>query len=132
MIECTSEFQGLDHESMSTIDQLVTENENLRRKLQTLPVIEQAKGILMRRYQIPADDAFEMLRRLSQDTNTKLHLVAQTITHQCEAESSERTSRPDPATTPTPHRPEAVKSNGRSSEELFAVFHPGTQPKITT
>ena len=70
MIECTSEFQRLDHESMSTIDQLVTDNKNLRRKLQTLPVIEQAKGILMGRYQIPADDAFEMLRRCSQDTNT--------------------------------------------------------------
>ena len=58
------------------MDRLVVENENLRRKLQTLPVIEQAKGILMGRYGIPADDAFEMLRRCSQDTNTKLHLVA--------------------------------------------------------
>ncbi len=47
MIECTSESRSLDHESMSTIDRLVTENENLRRKLQTLAVIEQAKGILM-------------------------------------------------------------------------------------
>lgn len=131
MIECASEFQSLDHKSMSTIDQLVTENENLRRKLQTLPVIEQAKGILMGQYQIPADDAFEMLRRCSQDTNTKLHLVAQTIiSHRYEAEASDKPSRRDPATTPTPHPPEASESNGRSSlsphpadrdtEELFA------------
>jgi len=91
MIECTSEFQSLGPgESMSTIDRLVIDNENLRRKLQTLPVIEQAKGILMGRYGIAADDAFEMLRRRSQDTNTKLHLVAQTIiTHRCQAEASE-------------------------------------------
>jgi hypothetical protein len=98
MIECTSEFQSLDpDESMSTIDRLMIENENLRRKLQTLPVIEQAKGILMGRYQIPADDAFEMLRRRSQDTNTKLHLVAQTIiSHRCQGAATDRPSRRDP------------------------------------
>ena len=73
MIECTSEFRSLDpDEPTNPVDRLVTENENLRRKLQTLPVIEQAKGILMGRYGIPADDAFEMLRRWSQHTNTKL------------------------------------------------------------
>ena len=38
-------------------------------------MIEQAKGILMGRYGIPAEAAFEMLRRCSQDTNTKLHRV---------------------------------------------------------
>jgi hypothetical protein len=95
MIECTSEFQRLDpDEPTSTIVRLVTENEHLRRKLQTLPVIEQAKGILMSRYGIPADDAFELLRRWSQDTNTKLHLVAETIiSHQRHAEASDQPSR---------------------------------------
>ena len=136
MIECTSDFQSLDpDESTSTFDQLVTENENLRRKLQTLPVIEQAKGILMGRYGIPADDAFEMLRRWSQDTNTKLHLVAQTIiSHRCQAEASDRLSRRDPASTPAAHPPgqEACGSHRRSSlsphltaardtEDLFAA-----------
>ena len=101
MIECASEFQSLyPDESTGTTDRLVTENENLRRKLQTLPVIEQAKGILMGRYGILADDAFEILRRWSQDTNTKLHLVAQTvISHQCRAEDPETLSRRDPAST---------------------------------
>ena len=119
MIECTSEFQSHDpDESTSTIDRLVTENENLHRKLQTLPVIEQAKGILMGRYGIPADDAFEMLRRWSQDTNTKLHLVAQTIiSHRCRAEDLETPSRQDPASTPPAHPPghEASGPDDRSS-----------------
>jgi hypothetical protein len=105
MIECTSEFRSLDpDEPTNPVDRLVTENENLRRKLQTLPVIEQAKGILMGRYGIPADDAFEMLRRWSQHTNTKLHLVAQTIiNNRCPAEASDRTTHRDPASTPTAH-----------------------------
>ena len=63
MIECTSEFRSLDRdESTSTIDRLVTENESLRRKLQTVPVIEQAKDFLMGRYGILGEHAFEMLR----------------------------------------------------------------------
>ena len=146
MIECTSEFQSLDpDESTSTIDRLVTENENLRRKLQTLPVIEQAKGILMGRYGIPADDAFEMLRRWSQDTNTKLHLVAQTIiSHRCQAEASDKPSRRDPASTPAAHPQgqETCGSDGRSSssphpaaatdtEELFAT-HPWAPCRTST
>jgi len=141
MIECTSEFQSLDpDESTSTIERLVTENENLRRKLQTLPVIEQAKGILMGRYGILADDAFEILRRWSQDTNTKLHLVAQTIvSHPCRAEDPDPPSGRGSALTPAAHPPgqEASGSDDRSllspqppafqdAEELFAAvsWHP--------
>ena len=102
MIERTSEFQCLEPDGpTNTIERLVVENENLRRKLQTLPVIEQAKGILMGHYGIPADDAFEMLRRFSQDTNTKLHLVAQTIINRrCPAEASDGQTLRDPAWTP--------------------------------
>ena len=105
MIDCTSEFQSLDpDESMSTIDRLVIENENLLRKLQTLPVIEQAKGILMGRHGIPADDAFEMLRRRSQDTNTKLHLVAQSIiSHRCQAAATDTPPPLDPSATAAAH-----------------------------
>lgn len=61
------------------IVRLITENDNLRRKLETQPVIEQAKGILMGCYGLSADAAFTLLRRWSQDTNTKLHRVAQTV-----------------------------------------------------
>jgi hypothetical protein len=45
-------------------------------------VIEQAKGILMLTYRIDADTAFELLRRHSQTTNTKVHdLAAHLIAH---------------------------------------------------
>lgn len=39
-------------------------------------LIGQAMGILMERYGIDADRAFAVLRRYSQDTNTKLRLIA--------------------------------------------------------
>lgn len=65
--------------STLTVARLVTENENLRRKLETQPVIEQAKGILMGYHGVSADDAFDLLRRWSQDSNTKLHQVARAV-----------------------------------------------------
>jgi ANTAR domain len=43
-------------------------------------VIGQAKGILMERYRLTPDDAFAMLSQISQDTNTKLHDVADRLT----------------------------------------------------
>jgi AmiR/NasT family two-component response regulator len=39
-------------------------------------LIEQAKGILMERHKITEDEAFTMLTRSSQQTNTKLRDVA--------------------------------------------------------
>ena len=44
-------------------------------------VIGQAKGVLMERYKITADAAFALLARASQDTNRKLHEVAEHLTH---------------------------------------------------
>lgn len=45
---------------------------DLRRKLATLPVIEQAKGMLIGLYGCDADTAYKMLRRWSCDHNLKL------------------------------------------------------------
>ena len=39
-------------------------------------VIEQAKGIVMVAYRVDADAAFQLLRRHSQNSNTKLHELA--------------------------------------------------------
>jgi transcriptional regulator with GAF, ATPase, and Fis domain len=39
-------------------------------------IIGQAEGILMERFQLTADQAFAVLRRVSQANNTKLHAVA--------------------------------------------------------
>lgn len=49
---------------------------NLRTAMLTRAVIEQAKGILMERHKIPAEQAFTVLTRASQDTNDKLRNVA--------------------------------------------------------
>lgn len=43
-------------------------------------LIGQAKGILMERFKLNADHAFELLARVSQDRNVKLHDVAEQLT----------------------------------------------------
>ncbi|MBB1151855.1 GAF and ANTAR domain-containing protein [Amycolatopsis sp. DR6-1] len=51
-----------------------------RRAVDTRDVIGQAKGILMNREGLTADEAFDLLRRTSQDLNVKLVEVARTLT----------------------------------------------------
>ena len=51
----------------------------LQQALTTRDVIGQAKGILMERRGISADEAFDALRRASQSLNVKLTQVAQTL-----------------------------------------------------
>jgi len=48
----------------------------LRAAINSRDIIGQAKGILMERYQMGADAAFQLLVRTSQSTNVKLHDVA--------------------------------------------------------
>jgi GAF domain-containing protein len=43
-------------------------------------IIGQAKGILMERFRLNADQAFDVLAEVSQDTNRKLHVVAEELT----------------------------------------------------
>ena len=50
--------------------------DSIQRALQTRAPIEQAKGILMALHGVDADKAFDLLRRESQATNTRLHTVA--------------------------------------------------------
>ncbi|MEC3977107.1 GAF and ANTAR domain-containing protein [Amycolatopsis sp. H20-H5] len=52
----------------------------LRQAIDTRDVIGQAKGILMNRRKITADEAFDVLRRTSQDLNVKLADLAKTLT----------------------------------------------------
>ena len=52
----------------------------LREALESRDVIGQAKGILMEREKVTADEAFEMLRRASQRVNRKLRDLAQEMT----------------------------------------------------
>jgi GAF domain-containing protein len=55
------------------------ESEQLQSALSTRDRIGQAKGIIMERFKIDDVRAFEMLRKLSQDTNTKLVDVAHRV-----------------------------------------------------
>jgi GAF domain-containing protein len=54
-------------------------HEQLQSALSTRDRIGQAKGIIMERYDIDDVAAFDMLRRLSQDTNTKLTDIAERV-----------------------------------------------------
>ena len=58
---------------------LAEENEHLRRALETRDVIGQAKGVLMERFGTDAERAFEILVKLSQDSNTRVADVARRL-----------------------------------------------------
>jgi GAF domain-containing protein len=53
--------------------------ENLKVAVDARKLVGQAMGILMERYDLDGDQAFDVLRRYSQDTNTKLRDVAQQL-----------------------------------------------------
>ncbi|AGM07096.1 ANTAR domain-containing protein [Amycolatopsis keratiniphila] len=55
------------------------ERDQLRQALETLPVIEQAKGMFMLLRGWSAEQAFAALKTVSQHTNVKLHDVATVI-----------------------------------------------------
>jgi transcriptional regulator with GAF, ATPase, and Fis domain len=57
----------------------VQTEDNLWRAVDSRKLIGQAQGILMERYALNADHAFEVLRRYSQHSNVKLRAVAQMV-----------------------------------------------------
>lgn len=69
--------------------------------LDTMPVIEQAKGIIMAQCGWPADLAFDALRRASQNTNVKVRVLAKQIVDATAA------SAPQPPRLGSPARPGA-------------------------
>jgi response regulator NasT len=88
---------GNPDEIQSALDitlQRFTEYHNLEGAFGRRALIEQAKGILMARQGIDADDAFAMLRRHSQDTGRKVADVAAAIveTHLLMAPRAPRSS----------------------------------------
>jgi anti-anti-sigma factor len=54
----------------------------LMARLDTMPVIEQAKGIVMEREGCGPDEAFDLLRRVSQRANLKVHVLAVRLVEQ--------------------------------------------------
>jgi len=49
------------------------------RQLSPNDLIEQAKGIIMRRFDVDAAEGLKVLRRMSQDTKTQMCVVAEQI-----------------------------------------------------
>ncbi len=67
---------------MESYTNLANEVTNLRRALRSRPTIEQAKGIIMAGRGCSPDEAFEMLKHLSMDSNVRLADVAAAIVYQ--------------------------------------------------
>jgi AmiR/NasT family two-component response regulator len=63
-------------EAGAAISEAAAQIGQLHAALESREVIGQAKGILMERYRLTPDGAFELLARASQDTNVKLREVA--------------------------------------------------------
>ena len=63
----------------------------LQARLDTMPVIEQAKGILMAQTACGAQEAFDMLRRASQRANIRVRDLASEIVSRAEAPGGGRT-----------------------------------------
>lgn len=63
-------------EAEAQINQLQDTVDGLLKRLESQGPIEQAKGIIMAQTRCDPDQAFEILRRASQRSNTKLRLLA--------------------------------------------------------
>jgi AmiR/NasT family two-component response regulator len=63
--------------------------EQLQSAMQSRAVIEQAKGILMGDRRCDAEQAFNILVKLSQDSNRKLREVAQAVVDQATGRTSD-------------------------------------------
>jgi hypothetical protein len=77
----------------------------LQARLETMPVIEQAKGILMAQHHCGPDEAFDLLRRASQSANVRISVLAERLVEQI-------ASPPDPQAT---GEPSTAGARGRPS-----------------
>jgi AmiR/NasT family two-component response regulator len=58
---------------------MVRRDQQFRAAIVSRDIIGQAKGILMERFEVDADAAFRLLKRVSQDSNTPVVQVARRI-----------------------------------------------------
>jgi len=71
--------------------------ENLQKAIEFRSVIEQAKGVLIERYKVTADQAFRLLADASMKTNRKLRDVAEDLVLTGELTLPPSPRRPPPA-----------------------------------
>jgi GAF domain-containing protein len=72
-------FASVAVENMEAYQDARTMADNLQTALESRAVIDQAKGILMERFRLTADQAFDVLARRSMQQNTKLRAIAQEL-----------------------------------------------------
>lgn len=70
----------VSHDLPGDAEMLRAEVYHLRRAMEGRAPIEQAKGILMLRYGLDAERAFDLLVRWSNHTNLKLNVLAEALT----------------------------------------------------
>jgi len=93
----------------------------LQAKLASLPVIEQAKGIIMAQYGWTEDQAFDALRRVSQRENIKVRDLAISIVARAASPASVwRRARPAP-TTAQPSRERIPRPGSDGSPARYPV-----------
>jgi GAF domain-containing protein len=78
--------------------------ENLQKAMEFRSVIEQAKGILIERHRLTAEQAFRLLANASMHTNRKLRDIAEDLVLTGELTVAPQTRRPPP-TAPAEHTP---------------------------
>jgi GAF domain-containing protein len=72
-------FAAVAVENMQAYQDARTMADNLQTALESRAVIDQAKGILMERFKVTSDKAFDVLARLSMQQNTKLRVIAEEL-----------------------------------------------------
>jgi hypothetical protein len=88
----------------------------LQARLESMPAIEQAKGVLMAQQRCGPDEAFDLLRRLSQQRNVRISVLATQIV--------EQVASPGAGHDPMPAEPAAPRAAGR---HLRRAPSPGTR-----
>jgi len=83
---------------------------NLQVALESRAVIDQAKGVLIERYKVTPDQAFQLLAQASMHANRKLHDIAEELVSTGELAGSSPPSRRSPAPRSTGGRPEKGSS----------------------
>jgi hypothetical protein len=63
----------------ATVARLEQENAQLRHAVDSHATVDQAIGVLVATRRLPPTAGFEVLREVSQNTNVKLHTVAETL-----------------------------------------------------
>jgi hypothetical protein len=79
MVGTANGANGAASRAAREIAVLRRENDRLRAAIESRAVIEQAKGALILRYGLDDGAAFAVLSRWSQNSNVKLHTIADTL-----------------------------------------------------